>query len=68
MYSVKNYKSKKALREAVAIAPVPAYQPGPFGAELSDGQHACEGPHYPQAHKWYASVTVENGCIVKVHK
>jgi hypothetical protein len=68
MYARTNYKSKKALREAVKTAPVPAYQPGPFGPTVSDGWHACEGPHYPQPHRWYAGVTVEDGMIVKVDK
>ena len=64
MYSVENFKTKKALREAVAKGPVPCFQPGPFGPWVEDGVHACEGPHFPQAHKWYASVTVRNGNIV----
>ena len=91
MYAVTNFKTKKALKEAVkawndhkaltdcrpmtmgavlacktpAPPAVECYQPGPFGPSVADGQHCCEGPHYPAAHKWYATVTVKNGLIVK---
>jgi hypothetical protein len=66
MYSTENFKSKKALKAAVAAGPVPCFQPGPFGPDVKDGQHCCEGPHYPEPHRWYATVTVQNGRIVKV--
>jgi hypothetical protein len=68
VYSTENFKSRKSLREAVARGPVPCFQPGPFGPGLPDGVHVCEGPHYPQPHRWYASVTVRNGMIVEVKK
>lgn len=68
MYTVTNFKSKKALKEAVqAGEEVRYYQPGPFGGnEPKDGTIYCEGPHYPQPHKWYAQCTAKDGKIVKV--
>jgi len=30
------------------------------------GQAAVEGPHFPKAHSWYATVEVVNGKVVKV--
>lgn len=66
MYSIQNFKTKKALREAVKLGPVDCYQPGPWGPAVKDGEHTCEGPHYPQAHSWYARVRVANGQIIKV--
>ena len=64
-YTVENFKTKKALREAVASgAKVEVYQPGPFGPAVKDGKVALEGPHYPAAHSWYASATVKDGIIV----
>lgn len=68
MYTTKNFKTKKALREAVENGEkIGIYQPGPFGGEeLGDGKFAVEGPHYPEPHRWYAAVTVENGIITKV--
>lgn len=66
MYSNINFPSKKALKEAVAKAPVPCHQPGPFGPAVKDGRHCCEGPHYPKPHRWYATVEVSNGHIIKV--
>jgi len=66
MYADFNFKTKKALKEAVKIAPVPCHQAGPFGSHVADGKAYAEGPHYPEAHKWYASVVVSNGHITKV--
>ena len=75
MYTEKNFKSKKELKAAVeafnanpdTARPVTYFQPGPFGGnEPRDGQFCCEGPHYPQPHKWYATCTAQNGVIVKV--
>ena len=45
---------------------VECHQPGPFGPLVKDGDHTCEGPHYPAAHKWYARVRVSAGRIIKV--
>ena len=80
MYTTKNFRSKKELKAAVEAyntistvdgqrtgRAVTYFQPGPFGGnEKRDGIIACEGPHYPEAHKWYAECTVCDGIIVKV--
>ena len=66
MYARENFRTKKALKEAVAQGPVPCYQPGPFGPDVPDGRAYCEGPHYPEAHRWYAACDVKDGKIVKV--
>jgi hypothetical protein len=68
MYTVRNFKSKKALKEAVAAGEgIRIYQPGPFGGnEPSNGVVCCEGPHYPEPHRWYAECTLKDGLIVKV--
>ena len=68
MYTRKNFRTKKELKEAVAKGDIVTYfQPGPFGGnEPTDGAVYCEGPRYPEAHKWYASCTVKGGRIVKV--
>lgn len=67
MYVSPNYKTKKALKAAVAAGEfVTIFQPGPFGPVPVDGQIAVEGPHYPKPHTWYASVTLEDGKVVKV--
>lgn len=68
MYVSPNFKTKKALKEAVAYGKeVTIFQPGPFGGnELKNGSFAVEGPHYPEPHKWYAQVTVTDGKITKV--
>lgn len=68
MYTDKNFKTKKALKEAVANGEkLTYYQPGPFGGnEKRDGKITLEGPHYPAAHTWYATAEVKDGVIVKV--
>lgn len=67
-YTDTNYKTKKALKEAVAAGvAVTVYQPGPFGGNVPDnGTISLEGPHYPQAHAWWATATMKDGVVVKV--
>ena len=67
-YTKVNYKTKKAFREAVQLDDVPVYQPGPFGPDVQDGRVCIEGPHFPQAHRWYADVPVKDGVIPKGSK
>jgi hypothetical protein len=65
MYVSPNYKTKKALTAAVAAGErVEVFSPGPFPAE--EGRVYVEGPHYPDPHRWYASVDVHDGVVVKV--
>lgn len=79
-YTVKNFKTKKALKEAVKnyheaadikeFKEAPAircYNPG-LGPDLSNytGKVCLEGPHYPAAHTWYAEAELVNGIVVKV--
>ena len=68
MYAMTNFKTKKALKEAVAKGDkIGVYQPGPFGQSApKDGPTCIEGPWYPAPHSWYASVILEEGNIVKV--
>ena len=68
MYVRPNFKTKKALKEAIAAGQkVTIFQPGPFGGnEPTDGTTAIEGPHYPEPHKWYASATIKDGFITRV--
>lgn len=65
-YVSPNFKTKKALKEAVVRGDfIEVYSPGPFGCK-SDGTEFIEGPHYPAPHTWYAQVTVVNGLVTKV--
>ena len=68
MYTHTNFHTKKALKEAVASGQkVTVFQPGPFGGnEPDNGTVYLEGPHYPEAHKWYASAILRDGVIVSV--
>jgi len=66
MYVRPNFKTKKALKEAVANGEkVEAFSPGPFPCPRN-GSVTIEGPHYPQPHKWYAACEVKDGLIVRV--
>lgn len=72
MYTIANFKTKKALKEAVnAGLPVRIYQPNdmfgnPKGHYDYTGPADIEGPHYPEPHRWYAAVEVKGGIVVKV--
>jgi hypothetical protein len=67
-YTRKNYRTKKALKEDLADGKeITVFQPGPFGPDVPpNGTVFLEGPHYPEAHKWYAEAVMENGVVVKV--
>lgn len=68
MYTTTNYKTKKAVKEAIAAGVrVTYFQPGPFGGnEPKDGTFAVEGPHYPKPHSWYGTATAKDGVIVAI--
>lgn len=66
MYVDPNFKTKKALKEAVARGDrVTVFAPG-LGQPKTDGTECVEGPHYPAPHSWYAQVELKNGIVVKV--
>lgn len=66
MYVSPNFKTKKALKQAVAEGKtVTVFSPG-LGLPNENGVEYIEGPHYPEPHRWYAEVVVENGIVVKV--
>lgn len=66
MYTTKNFKTKKALKDAVlAGEKVTIYSPG-IGVAVENGVAFLEGPHYPEPHKWYAEVVMKDGVVVKV--
>lgn len=65
-YTDPNFKTKKALKEAVAKGDhVTVFSPGPFPV-VQTGRVVVEGPHYPAPHSWYAQVEVFNGVVKKV--
>lgn len=70
MYVNPDFKTKKALKEAVKCGDkmVTIFQPGGIfnGNEPRDGVVAVEGPHFPKPHSWYAQVIMEDGRVVKV--
>jgi hypothetical protein len=66
MYVRPNFKTKKALKEAISNGEkVSVFSPGPFPPN-TNGTEFIEGPHYPKAHTWYAQVVVEDGYVKKV--
>jgi hypothetical protein len=74
-----NFKTKKALMEAVRASTVPdadrggdrgfagigCYQLGPLGP-VEDGEYRCEGQRYPEPRRWRAVVVVQSGRVVEV--
>lgn len=72
MYTTKNFRTKKQLKEAIANGEkVTIYQPGgmfdpPENKPDYIGIAYLEGPHYPAPHSWYAQATMKDGVVVKV--
>jgi hypothetical protein len=65
-YVSPNYKTKKALKEAVAAGQsVDVFQPG-LGTVPANGSISLEGPHYPKPHTWYAVGTMRDGKLVSI--
>ena len=61
-----NFKTKKALKEALANGDdVVVYEPG-LGTVPTNGKVYLEGPHYPEPHRWYAQGTMVDGKLTKV--
>ena len=56
MYTDRDFKTKKALKEAVAGGEeVTLFAPG-LGEPVYNGTEYVEGPHYTKPHTWYAQV------------
>jgi hypothetical protein len=67
MYTVTNFKSGKALKEAFKAGErLETWQPGGMFAAKRDGDAVIEGPHYPKPHSFYVQVRLQNGIIVAV--
>lgn len=69
-YVSPNFKTKTTLKRALeAKERIKIFDQG-IGSVINystfSGTVCVEGPHYPQPHKWYAELTVENGKIVRV--
>ena len=66
MYTGKDFKTKKALKEAIAAGKkIDVYAPG-LGSVPLNGKVILEGPHYPAPHTWYATGILVDGCLTKV--
>ena len=66
MYAETNYKSKAAFKRDVAEGKqVRLFAPG-LGSPKVNGTEYVSGPWSPQAHSWYAEVTMVNGVVTKV--
>lgn len=65
-YTNTNFKTKKALKDALAAGQeVEVHEPG-YGMIPANGTVCLEGPHYPKPHTWYATGTMKDGKLVKV--
>jgi len=66
-YTDKNFRSSKALKEAVKNGEkIGVWQPGGLFPCKQNGTVFLEGPHYPEPHKWYAQAEVKDGIIISV--
>ncbi len=66
MYTDTNYKTKKALKDALKEGKViRCHSPGPFPCP-ENGHITLEGPHYPAAHSWYAQAEIRDGKVIAI--
>jgi hypothetical protein len=65
-YAETNFKTKKALKDAVASGKKITIYPAGLGKPKDNGVEAICGPWYPAPHTWYAEVTMQDGVITKV--
>lgn len=66
-YTDINFKTKKELKLAVLDGKqITVYQAGGMFPCPANGRVYLEGPHFPQAHTWYAEATLVNGLVTKV--
>jgi len=69
MYTNINFKTKKALKDAIASGrEISVYQPNNIFNQPTptEGQVSIEGPHYPEPHCWYATAILKNGLVTSV--
>jgi hypothetical protein len=59
-------KTKKELKNAVKNGEDVLVRETWGQNPIVNGQATIEGPHFPEPHRWYARVQVENGRVVKV--
>lgn len=66
-YVNRNFQTKKAFKEAVKEGREVYVQPNAWGYSPDSETVCIEGPWYPQPHKWYATVKVdENARVVSI--
>lgn len=69
MYTTKNFKTKKSIKEAIANGEkITVFQPNKMTSapDPTDGKVTLEGPHYPAPHTWYAQGVLKDGFLVSV--
>ena len=71
MYTETNFKTKKAFKEALAAGrEIHVFHPGSIFPErfpAAGSVVAVEGPHFPDAHRWYASVVIDSeGKVLRI--
>jgi hypothetical protein len=65
-YTDVNFKTKKALKDAVKRGDRITVFPAGLGTVPANGSCSICGPWYPEPHRWYALVWIKNGLVDKV--
>ena len=65
-YTVENFKSKKALKDATKSGRRIAVQDSFIGETPTEGTVYLEGPHFPKPHTWHGPAILKNGSVVSV--
>ncbi len=67
MYVNPNFKTKKALKDALKRGErVEVYEPVLGSHPPYNGRVSIEGPHFPEPHVWYAEAVVKDSIVQRV--
>lgn len=67
MYTEINFKTKKAFKEAFKSGQkIKVYQPGGIFVGKTNGMVTIEAPHFPEPHRWYAAVEIEDSIVTRI--
>jgi hypothetical protein len=66
MYTERNFRTKKELKEALKNGEKIFLMPDFFGKESDGSTVYLEGPHFPAMHTWYAEGKAKDGILISV--
>lgn len=67
MYCTTNFKTKKAVKQAIAAGEeVTVFSPAFAKENTKEGICYLEGPHYPEPHRWYGQGILKDSKLIAI--